>query len=375
MPEEAFPLEKAAGILADLSTTTGSSSSSDGRRSQKRCPLGTWEAESEPHPSLAAYWGSLADAGRDSRPPLVQCVTNTVSMDLMANVLLASRCSPAMVSDASESAEFAARRASALLVNVGTLSPAALAGARAAAEAANAAGKPWVLDAVAMGGTAARSAAIVALVRELKPTVIKANGSEMIALAKALRLESGAESGATAPDAAAPRGVDCAPGVTPGAKAFAAAAVARGCRCVAVVTGETDFVFWPPYETTDTEASGARKKTLRCLAVESGSGLYQPAVTAQGCALGALIAGVLGLFFDDVVAAGRKVAPFSFESVAAAAAAAAGAFGAAAVVAERAPTTKGPGSFRAAFIDALWNLTADDVDELGRVSCRQVMFF
>ena len=47
---------------------------------------------------------------------------------------------------------------------------------------------------------------------------------------------------------------------------------------------------------------------------------------------------------------------------------------AAAVVAERAPTTRGPGSFRVAFVDALWNLTADEVDNLGRVSSREVVF-
>jgi hypothetical protein len=43
-----------------------------------------------------------------------------------------------MVSDASEAADFAARCGEALLVNVGTLSPGALAGARAAAESTKA---------------------------------------------------------------------------------------------------------------------------------------------------------------------------------------------------------------------------------------------
>ena len=172
MPEEPR-LEKAAGVLADLATEKGS------------CPQGTWTA-AQGLVATGPLWNALTWSGPVRRPPLVQCITNQVSMDLMANVLLAARCSPAMVSDATESAEFASKVASALLVNVGTLSPAALAGARAAAAAANAAGKPWVLDPVAMGGTTARSAAIVSLVRDLRPIVIKGNGSEMIALAKAL---------------------------------------------------------------------------------------------------------------------------------------------------------------------------------------------
>ena len=338
--EEARLLEIATGILADLTPTATSGE------------VGAWKTFHDPirSPSPGSLWESL---GTRCRAPLVQVITNSVAMDLTANVLLASRCSPAMVSDASESAEFAAECASALLVNVGTLSPGALAGARAAAAAANAAGKRWVLDPVAMGGTAARSEAIVSLVRDLKPTVIKGNGSEMIALAKALGFAS--KAGAAAADDDAPRGVDCAPGVTSNAKAFAAASIARGCRCVAVVTGETDYIFWPP------EAESI-PTTFECYAVESGSARFQPAVTAQGCALGALIAALCGCVTGDSAAAG------SFEVVARVATAAVAAFGAAAVIAEH--SARGPGSFRASFIDSLWNLTAEEVDTLGRASAR-----
>ncbi len=47
--------------------------------------------------------------------------------------------------------------ASALLVNVGTLSPDWTEGMRLAAEAANALGKPWVLDPVGAGATPFRT--------------------------------------------------------------------------------------------------------------------------------------------------------------------------------------------------------------------------
>ena len=39
--------------------------------------------------------------------PLVQCITNYVSMDIAANLLNASGASPAMVHDAREAGEFA----------------------------------------------------------------------------------------------------------------------------------------------------------------------------------------------------------------------------------------------------------------------------
>lgn len=54
--------------------------------------------------------------------PLIHCIANYVSMDIMANVLLASGCSPAMVHTPEEAAEFS-KLASAVSINVGTLSP------------------------------------------------------------------------------------------------------------------------------------------------------------------------------------------------------------------------------------------------------------
>ncbi|EJZ19055.1 hydroxyethylthiazole kinase, partial [Rhizobium sp. Pop5] len=75
------------------------------------------------------------------KPPLVQCITNYVAMNIAANVLLAAGASPAMVHAAEEAGEFAGI-ASALTINIGTLSTQWIEGMRAAAKAANAARKP-----------------------------------------------------------------------------------------------------------------------------------------------------------------------------------------------------------------------------------------
>ena len=54
--------------------------------------------------------------------PLVHCITNYVAMNISANVLLAAGGSPAMIHAPEETADFA-RIASALTINIGTLSP------------------------------------------------------------------------------------------------------------------------------------------------------------------------------------------------------------------------------------------------------------
>ena len=397
MPEQApseqartATMEKALRMILDASIRGGPIPA--GRAGwTKQCPTGaSWTLDALDTSHWASErWASLR---RRDRPVLVQCITNAVAMDITANVLLACRCSPAMVSDESESGDFARGPADALLVNVGTLSPAALAGARAAASAANASAKPWVLDPVAMGGTPARSAAIVALVRDLKPTVIKGNGSEMIALAKALGVAPSDDAVKTAAETAA-RGVDCAPGVTSEAKARAALAVAAECQCVAVVTGETDFVFSPPtdsrrapageQEEEQEEQEEQEETGLECHVVESGSELL-PAVTATGCALGALIAAFLGSVAAkeatardeddarDSDASGAAPPPGRLGALARAAASAVCSYSAAAAVAEK--RAAGPGSFRVHFIDALWNLSEEEVTRLGRMSSRKVRF-
>ncbi|WP_349264106.1 hydroxyethylthiazole kinase, partial [Longimicrobium sp.] len=65
-------------------------------------------------------WRALARLRQAS--PLVHCITNYVAMDVAANALLAIGASPAMV-HANEEVEDFVGIASALTVNIGTLSP------------------------------------------------------------------------------------------------------------------------------------------------------------------------------------------------------------------------------------------------------------
>ncbi|RWW43128.1 hypothetical protein BHE74_00051245 [Ensete ventricosum] len=137
----------------------------------------------------AARWGrrawELLERVR-ARAPLVQCITNFVSMDLMANVLLAAGASPAMVHSLREIDDFTPR-ADSLCVNIGTLSDGWLPSMRAAAAAAARSSRPWILDPVAVSASEFRMEACLGLVA-LWPTVIRGNPSEIIALTSACRV-------------------------------------------------------------------------------------------------------------------------------------------------------------------------------------------
>lgn len=241
--------------------------------------------------------------------PLVQCITNYVAMNIVANALLAIGASPGMVHAEEEAGEFAAV-AGALTVNIGTLSPVWVSGMKAAVAGAKTAGKPWVLDPVAHFATGFRRKTVAELLA-LGPTVIRGNASEIITLA--------GEKGAG-------RGIDSGDPVERAEDAARRVAISQG--AVVAVTGKTDFV-------TD-GAQAAR--------IVGGSDLM-PRVTALGCSLTGAVGAFLAVAPD---------APFAATVAALAAFAEAGE--------TAASGAGGPGSFAVAFLDALYNLDGHALD-------------
>ena len=129
----------------------------------------------------ARCWSSLQAIRRET--PLIQNITNFVSMEVVANGLLALGASPAMVHAVEEVEEFAGL-ADALVVNIGTLSATWVPSMTRAAASMTERRKPWVLDPVGVGATAYRTS----IARELSligPAVIRANATEVLALAGA----------------------------------------------------------------------------------------------------------------------------------------------------------------------------------------------
>lgn len=245
--------------------------------------------------------------------PLVQNITNYVAMNMMANVLLALGAAPAMVHAREEAAEFAGI-AQALSVNLGTFDPEWLAAMEEAAGVMSAAGKPWVLDPVAVGATRFRRMAGARLLA-LRPDVIRGNASEILALAG---------------QDATGRGADTADSVAEAEEG--ARSLARQTGGVVAVTGPVDYV-------TDGAAGWH---------VHNGHPVM-PRVTVLGCSL----TGVVAAF-----AVGQPLLDATVGALAA--------FGHAGEVA--AGRAQGPGSFVPAFIDALAALTPEALDASARVT-------
>ena len=242
--------------------------------------------------------------------PLVHCMTNTVVPEVTANVLLAVGAAPAMI-DLPEEAEIFAGLASALLINVGNGSAEQHEGMRRAVPAALAAGKPWVLDPVAVGGLPVRTQ----LARDLlthRPAAIRANASEILGLA-------GTSAGG--------RGVDSTDEVD--AAVDTARQLNADTGAVVGISGPTDLIV----------SAG------RVTRVTGGDEMLQ-LVIGTGCSLGATVAACLAVAEDrhDAVVAAHAL------------------FGAAGIVAAR--DAKGPGSYRELWLDALHALTPAEVVEL-----------
>lgn len=123
-----------------------------------------------------------------TKSPLIQCITNLVSMDITANILLSSGASPAMVHSIREIQDFTPR-IDGLCINIGTISEDWLPSMLSAAEVARNSSIPWVLDPVAVSISEFRMKACSDLL-SMKPLVIRGNASEIIALSNAFRLEN-----------------------------------------------------------------------------------------------------------------------------------------------------------------------------------------
>lgn len=108
--------------------------------------------------------------------PLVQCITNFVTVNDCANILLASGASPTMAVDIRE-VEESVEKVQALVCNLGAIEHVdsmILAGKRA-----NQLKIPVVLDPVAAGGTALRRQASKNLLKNVHFSVIRGNASEI----------------------------------------------------------------------------------------------------------------------------------------------------------------------------------------------------
>jgi len=125
--------------------------------------------------------------------PLVHCITNYVTVNDVANTLLACGGSPIMADDEMEVEEITSI-CTALTINIGTLNERTIKSMLKAGKKANAISHPIVLDPVGAGASKLRTKTTFDLLENVKFTVIRGNISEI----KTVYLGSGTTQGVDA---------------------------------------------------------------------------------------------------------------------------------------------------------------------------------
>ena len=114
--------------------------------------------------------------------PLVHNITNYVTVNDVANILLACGGSPIM-SDEPEDVEDITSVCGGLNINIGTLHQSSIEGMLLAGKKANELGHPVLLDPVGAGASRLRTDTALRIMKEIKLTVIRGNISEIKTLA------------------------------------------------------------------------------------------------------------------------------------------------------------------------------------------------
>ena len=163
--------------------------------------------------------------------PLVHNITNSVTVNDVANVLLACGGSPIM-SDEPEDVKEITSICGGLNINIGTLSKRSIEGMFAAGARANELGHATLLDPVGAGASTLRTNTAVELMEKIRFDVIRGNISEVKTLAQGSGTTKGVDADVT--DAVTEENLE--EGIA-FAKAFA-----KKARCIVAITGAIDLV-------------------------------------------------------------------------------------------------------------------------------------
>jgi len=251
---------------------------------------------------------------RETRP-LVHNITNFVVMNFTANILLAAGASPVMAHAENEVEEMVGF-ARALVLNIGTLTDDWVDAMVKAGKKATSLGVPIILDPVGAGATVLRTNAAKRILAETKVSVVRGNASEILALA-------GAQANT--------KGVDAADSVDQATDQ--AIRLAEELKVPVAITGPQDLI---------TDGS-------RVIRVNNGHPLMS-CITGTGCGATAIIGAFSGVDPDPVSAAATALAYYGLAGQRAAV------------------DANGPGSFMIRFLDALYNLTPEELERDARIS-------
>lgn len=248
--------------------------------------------------------------------PLVHNITNYVVMNVTANVLLAVGASPVMA-HAVEEVQDMVGIASALVINIGTLSSPWIEAMKLAVTTARDRPIPYILDPVGAGATPFRTKTAKDLLALAPPAIIRGNASEIAALANAATQTRGVDSTLATQDAIA-----------------AAKELSQQYDTTVVVSGAVDHILSPQGH----------------VEVHNGDPLMTQ-ITGMGCSATALLAAFVA------VAPARQAAIAAMSTM--------GVCGELARI-----SSQGPGTFVPHFLDALASVTAEALQAQTRVMIR-----
>ncbi len=207
------------------------------------------------------------------KTPLVHSITNYVTVNDCANIILACGGSPIMADDIAEVSDITSI-CSSLVINIGTLNERTIASMLTAGKRANELGHPVILDPVGAGASSLRNETALKLLKQIKFSVIRGNISEI----KFLALQNANTQGvdASAADAVTLDNLDS---VINFAKDFS-----KSTGAVIAITGAIDIV----------------ANSDKAYVIKNGHALMSR-VTGTGCMLTAVIGSYIGANADNVL--------------------------------------------------------------------------
>ncbi|MBE6051465.1 MAG: hydroxyethylthiazole kinase [Clostridium sp.] len=207
--------------------------------------------------------------------PLVHCITNYVTVNDCANILLAASSSPVMADDENE-VEDITSISKALVINLGTLNTRTINSMIKAGKKANELNHPVILDPVGVGASSFRTSTALTLLREVKFSVIRGNISEIKTLLHNTNTTKGVD--ANEDDAITSSNVDDAVNI--------AKALSTKFNTIVAISGPIDVI-------TD---------GTKTYLVKNGHKLMSK-VTGTGCMSTAIIGGFCGANYDNLLEA------------------------------------------------------------------------
>ena len=264
--------------------------------------------------------GKLLDEVRNKKP-LVHNITNYVTVNDCANILIAIGASPIMADDIKEAADIT-KISSALVINIGTLNERTIESMITSGKKANELDIPVVFDPVGAGASEFRNETTKRILEEVKINVLRGNMSE-------IKFISGLEASTKGVDAS---DSDINIGNNDGINV--AKNLAENLNCVVAITGATDII-----------SDGKRVAIL-----ENGTKMLAN-VTGTGCMTTALVGAFCGAGLDYFTGAISGIMSM----------------GIAGEIAFEKAGQLGTGSFHIAIIDAISNLNSDMIGKMAKV--------